>query len=663
MSQALATLSIDLVARVATLQEGLDKATRLAQQHVGQIEGAFAKLNGIASTFGTLLGGAFAGAGIVQFVGQTALAIDALNDAADATGSTVEQLSGLEQVALRNGESLDTVTGILVKFNAVLKESDGKNVTSQVLKTIGLDAEKLRQIDPAEALRQTAVALSQFADDGNKARIIQELFGKSVREAAPFLKDLAATGQLNATVTAKQAGEAEQFNKQLAEYSTNFTNAARALASELLPALNDMTVRIKGINEAASNDGGGLAKTLLVPLETAAVLGVNVAYVMKQIGAEIGGIAAQAAAVLRLDFGGAKAIGEAMKADAAAARVAVDERTAQLLGLSKVQQQLSSLPAASYSNEGRNAGKKLGDISGLKALTDPKKVDPRLTGGDLFANAFGGKLADSLAKDGPLVAEGLTSITEALLPFNQRWGRLQDMLAAGPNAELEKTRSDMLLLSSAFEEGLITVDQYVDAVTGRLGLLPEAIKPALDEMTEFTKEFQRNVQDSLGDTILSTLKGDFASITKLWGNMLLNMGSQAIAADLGNTLLGKLGANGVRSGGLLDGLFGLLGFAKGGVFAGGAQVTAFANGGVVGGPAFFGMRGGMGLMGEAGPEAIIPLKRGKDGKLGVGGSGQVNHNYYVSSGVTRNELTTALQLMQQQVEGRVYGTMRSRGLI
>ena len=35
----------------------------------------------------------------------------------------------------------------------------------------------------------------------------------------------------------------------------------------------------------------------------------------------------------------------------------------------------------------------------------------------------------------------------------------------------------------------------------------------------------------------------------------------------------------------------------------------------------FPMRGGMGLMGEAGPEAIMPLRRGADGRLGVAASG------------------------------------------
>ena len=48
-------------------------------------------------------------------------------------------------------------------------------------------------------------------------------------------------------------------------------------------------------------------------------------------------------------------------------------------------------------------------------------------------------------------------------------------------------------------------------------------------------------------------------------------------------------------------------------------VRPFAKGGVVDGPTMFPMKGATGLMGEAGPEAIIPLKRGRDGSLGVQG--------------------------------------------
>lgn len=66
----------------------------------------------------------------------------------------------------------------------------------------------------------------------------------------------------------------------------------------------------------------------------------------------------------------------------------------------------------------------------------------------------------------------------------------------------------------------------------------------------------------------------------------------------------------------------ILPFANGAPFSSG-RVMPFADGGVVSQATHFGMRGGMGVMGEAGPEAIMPLARGPDGKLGVkaGGGG------------------------------------------
>jgi phage-related minor tail protein len=50
-------------------------------------------------------------------------------------------------------------------------------------------------------------------------------------------------------------------------------------------------------------------------------------------------------------------------------------------------------------------------------------------------------------------------------------------------------------------------------------------------------------------------------------------------------------------------------------------VKPFADGGIIGSPTLFGMAGGLGLAGEAGAEAVMPLARGPDGKLGVRGQG------------------------------------------
>ncbi|MEM0977270.1 MAG: phage tail tape measure protein [Pseudomonadota bacterium] len=78
--------------------------------------------------------------------------------------------------------------------------------------------------------------------------------------------------------------------------------------------------------------------------------------------------------------------------------------------------------------------------------------------------------------------------------------------------------------------------------------------------------------------------------------------------------------SGTLTSGLGDLIGGILPFAKGGVIANG-RVHPFAKGGVVNSPTTFPMQGGTGLMGEAGPEAIMPLARGADGRLGVQGGG------------------------------------------
>jgi phage-related minor tail protein len=69
-----------------------------------------------------------------------------------------------------------------------------------------------------------------------------------------------------------------------------------------------------------------------------------------------------------------------------------------------------------------------------------------------------------------------------------------------------------------------------------------------------------------------------------------------------------------------EGLY-LGGTAANGKVVSNNRMTPFANGGIVNGPTIFPMANGAGLMGEAGPEAIMPLKRGADGKLGVSGGG------------------------------------------
>ena len=119
-------------------------------------------------------------AGLISMLNSTRDVVDGFNDLSDATGSSIEKISALDRLARETGGNFDQVSATLLKFNQVLKDADPDNGAGAVFKALNLEIEELKRLDPVDALRATAVALQGFADDGNKARAVQELFGKSV---------------------------------------------------------------------------------------------------------------------------------------------------------------------------------------------------------------------------------------------------------------------------------------------------------------------------------------------------------------------------------------------------------------------------------------------------------------------------------------------------
>ncbi|WP_151720386.1 phage tail tape measure protein [Gemmobacter serpentinus] len=130
--------------------------------------------------------------------------------------------------------------------------------------------------------------------------------------------------------------------------------------------------------------------------------------------------------------------------------------------------------------------------------------------------------------------------------------------------------------------------------------------------------------DHLATGIGRGLRGAFDGL--VFDGMKLSDALKSVAQSMVDTVY-NLAMKPVQSavgGFVAEGLNGLIGgimpFAKGGAFTQG-RVMPFAKGGVVASPVSFPMRGGTGLMGEAGPEAIMPLARGADGRLGVQAAG------------------------------------------
>jgi hypothetical protein len=168
---------------------------------------------------------------------------------------------------------------------------------------------------------------------------------------------------------------------------------------------------------------------------------------------------------------------------------------------------------------------------------------------------------------------------------------------------------------------------------------------------ETVTEFAKEAQSTLSTVFFDATKGELKSFMEYWNaffdslsKKFLDMCSQMVIDWIMAQAKMKMTASGGGGiGGFLESAIGWIG----GLFSGGSSGTVaklgtpgpgqaiaakgmaidrgnvipFARGTIVDRPTFFPMARGAGLMGEAGPEGILPLKRTKSGKLGVASEG------------------------------------------
>jgi phage-related minor tail protein len=135
--------------------------------------------------------------------------------------------------------------------------------------------------------------------------------------------------------------------------------------------------------------------------------------------------------------------------------------------------------------------------------------------------------------------------------------------------------------------------------------------PFLTRDLESTKSLLAQI-DAAAGSATKTLSTGLASA--IVNGKSLDATLAAIVRSLGS--LGVSAGAGLLSQGVASGVGALLSGVLGGI-GGGVSIAPFAEGGVVARPTFFGAGSSIGLMGERGAEAIMPLARGPDGALGV----------------------------------------------
>lgn len=647
----LGTLSIDLEARLGKLQTGMDKAVRLAEKDAVRMARAFDSVKAVAGGIGGALVAGLSVTAVTQFIAQTNAALVAIKDLSEGTGASIENISGLENAIRAGGGALSDIAPALVKFNGSLKEADGKNGISQALKTIGLDAADLRKLDPAEALLQVAVALQGFADDGNKARLVQELFGKSVAEVIPLLNDLADAGLVASKGIRQSVEEADRFEKNLAGLQKQIGDVAREISGPLVSSLNTFFENLKRFRQE-----GGFFKSIGDELSNAfkserlRVVVDDMERLQKAINfggtnplfeKRMADLRAEAAQLTRevnttsaalKQFAGTSSAGRGRPANEGGGRYEPSRSVGDITGRGGAGGKGSKFKPTDFSDLGSGPFADLGvgnevpaglqaalkaientDISKIAALREQLR---ELL--DLQASGIGGAATSEAITR---TREELEKMDPAAQKAAEQAQRLQEILSQTPSGVYASVLSDIELINAAFDSGKISAEQWAEAVrgaTGRIGSAGAATAATNNAAKELGMTFGSALEDAIvgGKGLKDVLGGLEQDIIRI---VTRNLITKPLANGLTDLLGGIMG--GASGGG--GGIGGILGSLFGGFFAEGGYLPA----------------GKWGIAGERGPEPIFGGRTGLTVQSAGGGGQQRNYfNFQMAGPVDRRTL-------------------------
>ncbi len=204
---------------------------------------------------------------------------------------------------------------------------------------------------------------------------------------------------------------------------------------------------------------------------------------------------------------------------------------------------------------------------------------------------------------------------------------------------------------AALETDLAEATAMTAAFSAELRDLREGMGEAVRDLGALERGFSGGIRRAIDGVVFdgAKLSDTLRTVSRAMVDTVYAAAMRPVTDQLGGLLAGGLNAA----------VSGLMPFAQGGAFSQG-QVMPFAKGGVVSGPMTFPMRGGTGLMGEAGPEAILPLARGPDGALGVrargGGGGPVHVTMNITTpdvgGFQRSQSQIAAELARAMGRGQ-----------
>lgn len=606
---------------------------------------------------------------------------DELGELARSLGVSVESLSQLQFAADFSGSSLESLSRALLRItDTQRKAADGNKLANETLRQFGITADETADT----SFRKIADAFASIEDGSAKTQLAIDVFGRKLGpELIPLLSEgsagldrfAASADQLGVTISQKVSDDAARFNDSLDTLTKTLEGIGLRVLPVLLPVMQELTdllsdpktVQAAGdIAVAVGNIAVSVAaavKELPDFIQWLDYIGGGKARLdqLEQINSEIAqlekvsvnlqpGMSGAASAVAKF-FAAIGASGSLEQVNARLDEL-YSKRDALLRG-ERVSRSGEILPstgaeAADISNAGfATAAPRFNTATTQDALTTRAREQlevTRLTATELervFAlqerafDDFGINLGDAneqmiqLYQKGEIAYQNTQKENEAA---QKRIELIREVPAILEN--INDYYSSNYRIQQAIARDAETFNQVLQQATATFGEQSQFVKNLAQEYQKLLDiqkvervrgEFERlglsleNVSARFTDTLIEGIQTGKFEFKRFLAEIAVDIARAALNKAVTNLIVSAFGAQ-----------------AQGGAFSG--PITPFARGGVVGTPTKFYAAGGVGLMGEAGPEAIMPLKRGRDGKLGVaaevsgGGSQYVINNYVTVEG-------------------------------
>lgn len=618
--------------------KGQEQIQRLGQSMQG-LQGKVAGLKSAVSG----LGGAFAALGVGLSAGAFAASIKGAIDQADAmgklatrTGIAANQLQAFVNAGKLADVSQSDLTAGLRKFaRTQVEAADGVKTYADAYGKLGVSVKNedgtLKASD--KLLGEIANKFADLPNGPEKAAVAMDIFGKSGVQMITLLNGGSeALQSFSYELSENFAQNAEYFNDEITKMQMGFDKVTTELTDRLLPALLS-AFDVFGKIFSTEADWESFFNLVVGGFQSIAVAALGTARFMEETVRYYYAFFKAVDAMRRLDF-------KSLDENSAQYRAGLQDRFNR--NMQQFQQLMGPGFQAPTDYGGGNKDNSFTPFSGggggtagsSKSAASKEKAEiERLERQILQAQE---RQLEAAARALTLDRDQIRQLQQRLTGLGlERSILLQTDGIEKIKLESQKRQNEIYAAhSDQMREGVSIEQSLLAAKALQLELgneqittqqqLAAAIAEAERNSKSFDKSFRAGLEQ-MGDLAtnlgqrLSSAVGEFSDAFSdflITGKQSFQEFAAALLSDLSRIFMRFAMVNAIKA---------VIGSAAGNVFESG-KLVPYAKGGIVNRPTLFPMANGMGLMGEAGPEAVLPLKRHANGRLGVessGGSGAV----------------------------------------